>query len=83
MSSIIAYTWEAGCQCIGCTQAQNFKCSLYSAERDINGVLVHGYGRDGGRVRPVFITDGNRDAGLYCDTCGDEIIEPTPERFTA
>lgn len=86
MSKIIAYTWESGVHCVSCTQGRMFNHYYnFSGARaiDENGVRCDCYGNDGARVRPVFSTDEQPYAGLYCDTCCDEIVAPTPERFQA
>jgi hypothetical protein len=87
MSKIIAYTWESGVQCVECTQhavaAKILRQALHCGHKDVNGIHEMMTGRDGVRVRPVFNTDESPDAGLYCDTCCDEIVAPIPERFQA
>jgi hypothetical protein len=89
MPKVIAYVFNAGIHCPNCASKAHASGAFAQAPEslallpgtDENGIpyaLVDG---EGNPIHPVFVTDEHPATGVYCDTCGAEIVPRDPDRL--
>jgi hypothetical protein len=89
MPKVIAYTFNAAHHCPDCAVKAHANGALAQAPEslalpqgtDENGIPFALIDGEGNPIHPIFDTDETPASGVYCDTCGTEIVPRDPDRL--